>query len=377
MDSCAGSDSPVDGTDQDNARSDRRALMDFTTAIDHPAGRVEGAVSALTGQPLRYFVPDPLPELLQRCGGNRLTRECMPEDVPVALALARAAAHRSITGKADEAQARGFCELILGTRNYPSLEALIQLGTEISSRNQGIREEIVYAGGTVPSAAKIIFAPHGFLPQLMDSLSAGLDTVDPESDPGVVAAVTGFFCVSTHPFLDGNGRWSRQVAVAAGMRAGLVTPAMSAAIFQTVGKQKLADDVWPETRYAGLRKFLELSLQFEEVLMAQLRENGIAHVSGAVWAQLRKAVKGRLAFQEVVVALFACGGMRSERLRELCGLSQKAMRGVFARVIQESDGRVDVDVDGVNVSTRRLHEAIEQAVQIAKDAVFNWSECHA
>lgn len=376
MDSCAESSSSSPGNKgQAHLVADWPRRLNFPTEIDRPAGRMEGAVSALTGQPMRYFVPDPLPELLQRCGDRKLVRESLPEDVPVALALARAAAHRNVTGKADEAQARRFCELIIGSRSHLTLDALIQLGTEISLRNKGIREEIVYAGGTVPSAAKIIFAPHGCLPQLVDSLLIGLETIDQDSDPGLVAAVTGFFCVSAHPFLDGNGRWSRLIAVAAGMRAGFATPAMSAVIFQNAGKQKLADDVWPETRYAGLRQFLELSLRFEEVLMAQLREKGITHASEVAWTQLRKSVKGRPAFQEVVLALYAQQGVRVNRLRELCGLSEKAMKGTLERVAHESNGLIDMD--GANLSTRPLHEVINQTVQNTKDTVFNWSDSHA
>jgi len=355
-----------------STRQDWPCLPNFPAAMDRPAGRVEGTVSGINGQPLRYFVPDTLPELLQRCSGFKHERECGKNDVPMALTLARAAARRRIAGKVDEVQARRFCDLIIGARAYASADAMKRLGIEISSRNHGLREEIVYAGGTIPSAAKIIFAPHGYVPALFDSLSEGLDAITFDDDAGLTAAVTGFFCVSMHPFLDGNGRWSRLIAVEAGMRAGFIASAMSSAVFQNAAKQELADDVWPRTRHSGLREYLELSLRFEKSLLAQLAERGIARASDAIWSQLKQSVRGRLALQEAALGLFAGQRLAIGRLRELCGASERAMNGMIERLLHESGGLLELEA--THLTMRPLHESMEKAIQAATGIVFNRSK---
>lgn len=256
MDSRSESSAVVARDDQEDPQAEWPSGPAFPTAIDRPAGRFEGSVSGITGQPLRYFIPDPLPELLRRCGGFKHRRKAGQNDIPTALLLARAAARRGIAGRVDESQARRFCELIIGARNCSSVDTMKRLGAEIRSRNDGFREEIAYAGGNVASAAKIIFAPHGCIPELFYSLSEGFDGITVDDDPGLVAAITGFFCVRMHPFLDGNGRWSRLIAATAGMRAGSITPAMSSVVFQNCAKQDLVDAVWEEACNSGLREYL-------------------------------------------------------------------------------------------------------------------------
>lgn len=336
-------------------------------SIDCPAGRIEGALSAVTGKPLRYFVPDPLPELLDRCKIPPRRREEF-SDPHLAFVLARAASRRGLGGEVDAAHALRFCELIAGRKAYKNTAQLMELGRQLCTRNTGLREEIIFSGAPTASEAKNIFAPYSMLPALMDSLVQALDLDQGDMDPSAVSAITGFYGVCAHPFLDGNGRWARLVAASAGMSFGAAMPVMINIVFQNACKSELADEVWPSARAYGLRNYLDAAWRFEEELLHQVNRTGLLTTVTRLNAELRQSAHSLRDFHTIAFAIYSNQEIQLTRLRSLFGMSARAFSGFTARISAVHDRSVSPERNTFSIQS--LLSDFDQAVANARQATF-------
>lgn len=346
----------------------------FPQNIDRPAGRVEGIVSGITGDPIRYFIPDPLAQLIERSRAGIKPRAVLQNETAVAVCLTRPASTRGIGFVVDPEQALRFGRLLINRRPYRTREQLLALGKEISRKSHQYREEIIYAGAAVASAAKVVFAPYPLIPNLMEGLFDAASRDWPEVDPTVLTAVAGFYGVSVHPFIDGNGRWSRLVAASIGLTSGQVLPAMVNVTFQNACKAELADLVWPQARSYGLRRYIEVSWRFEEVFMEKLQSSGAVESAINLGDTLKRSATHLRNHQEAVIELHGRGEIPLQRLRALYGMSARAFDGLIER-LRNSAPHVEISSDALSV--RSLHALFDESIQYAKASVFEEGKAYA
>lgn len=339
-------------------------IASLSTEADRPVGRVEGVASALTGRPLRYFIPDSLPELLTRYGVPDRSRY-INHDPYVAFVLARSASRRGIGGKVDIAQALRFCDIVAGRKTYETLPQLMELGRQISPGNTGLRQEIIFAGATVASEAEHIFAPYPMLPQLMDSLVQENERKW-EIDAAALMALVGFYCVHMHPFLDGNGRWSRMVASSIATSVGQPITAMFGAVFLNACKAELAYQIWPSVRAYGARRYLLLALSFDEEIELVLHKQGVFDTAAALNAELRKASNNLRDFQTSAASIYTSGSLPLERLKAMLGMSNRTFTGMLEKISFIGGGSIDLSRGCMDVTG--LLAQVDCAVAIVKES---------
>lgn len=267
-----------------------------------PLGRFDVIPSAVTGAPLRYFTPDPLSLLLARCVGECSDEAPRPMDQAFVLLLARSAA-TDHSGSVNASYAKLVAQTALGHVRYIDSESILKLGSCISPRAREARQEIVFSGAVSASASKHVYPPYEALPTLLTSLADGLNCPPEGMDASVFAAVVGFFCVHVHPFLDGNGRWSRVLSTQAGALLKGSDSGVISAIFQSRFKHALAHSIWPSARLTGLKEYLQMAKSFEAALRSGV-EPEVVELSGLALSALKRHFISRRDYEEAAIAIF-------------------------------------------------------------------------
>lgn len=339
----------------------------FPSGVDVPPGRWDRIASSLTGKNLNYFTPDPLPDLLSRCRIPVNKWVLRPEETKNAgLMLVREAAKRPSTGQVDTKDALRLCEIYVGNFKWDTTEDMIGLARKIVPGLQGLREEMAYTGGPTGSTASHIYAPASTLPILLDSMTEGLCGQIDSTDPAIFTAIVGFFGAHAHPFLDGNGRWARAVALYGGVSHGNAMAAMINIAFQNVCLPELAEDIWPRCRSSGLRHYLERSLAFEQELTGLRGFKEAAQVYRHINCEFGKVFKSRATQKERTIQMYVNVEMPLAPMRECAGLSSRAFDGFVDRLIAGSCGLVGeeggmltianlLDQVGVSVAAAKRH----------------------
>jgi hypothetical protein len=333
-------------------------------ALDRLPGRYDCVPSAISGHLLRYYTPDPLTELLDRLPAATLAPDPALADPWLALALLPAAARRSSTRALDIAEAGRLLAMLSGPAPDTAPPALIAMGECIDTRHRGLREEMVFVGGTSGATAEHLFAPDARLPALIESLSAALRAAS-GGRPAAECALTGFFCVHAHPFLDGNGRWARVQVVGKGMRVAAPVSGVIAAIQLSDCADDLVARTWPTARARGLRDLVARAERFEQLVVT-----GVADVATTI-AALRDALLQRTSRPDawrVLSALLLDGQLSADRLQQMLGLSRKAASGRLDAL--RDAGAEHVHFDAGVLSARPLLDAIDRVVADARARTF-------
>ncbi|WP_408951859.1 Fic family protein [Lysobacter sp. Hz 25] len=323
----AGMQRPVDA-------GSKKQDVGATSSASVPMGRFDSVPSAITGVPLTYFTPAPLNELLRRFGTAPIARNYSfgSRDSNHCLILVRLASLSS--GQVvDIEQARRLAGLWLQPAAWTSVEQLIEFARSISPGIKGLREEISFVGGPTASRAKHIFAPASELPNLVEEIAGSLGSENISVDAAAIAALVGFCAVHAHPFVDGNGRWSRALAMYAGMRKE-GRAAMSATVFLSAENQLLCERIWPDARRAGADTYMAALYAFERTLFVHLDATPkLVGLLDEVNDVVRAAARGsRRLSERLMVQLYAEGGLALAELRARCGLSTRAATGCAERL---------------------------------------------
>ena len=297
-------------------------------------GRFDSVPSAITGVPLTYFTPAPVNELLRRFGTAPITRSYSfgSRNPNHCLILVRSASLSS--GQVvDIEQARRLAGLWLQPAAWTSVEQLLGFACSISPRVKGLREEISFVGGPTASLAKHIFAPASELSNLVEEIAGSLGSENASVDAAAMSALVGFCAVHAHPFVDGNGRWSRALAMRAGMRSE-VRAAISAIVFLSAENQLLCERIWPDARRAGADTYMAALYAFERTLFVHLDATPkLVGLLDEVNDVVRAAARGsRRLSERLMVQLYAEGGLALAELRAHCGLSTRAATGCAERL---------------------------------------------
>lgn len=328
--------------------------LDLPKGADHAPGVVHGAVSAVTGRAFNYFAPDPLPKLIERLPVSNGTHRQDEYTQGSSLLLLRSLCSRGGLVPVDMRQAALASSLILGRHQLRTTEDFLSLARHVSSKSATLREEIVFSGGPSASLASMVYAPSGLVPGLVQSIGEGISMAR-ACDPVLAASVAGFFCTHVHPFLDGNGRWSRLVAIAAGNGA---FPAVCATLFQALCLPFLADHVWPQARQFGLRHYLQLSASFHQRLVEELSRCSALPVARQLFEVAKASARTASALDDSCRAIFLSGAIEVNRVRRTHGLSKKSAEGFLSRLDIAGHGWIDFEQG--RVSTHRLLDSVDK-----------------
>ena len=337
--------------------------LGFGPGIDRPAGHFSGVPSAITGNTLRYFTPDPLPDLLRRAASPSW-KERHDRDRYAPLLLLRLASGRPAEAGPNLSQARRLISALFEGPRFHSVEALIQLGSSISPKASQIREEIIFVGGPSSSAARHIYAPHGALPELMQSLVEGLTSEEiSKCDPLINTSVVAAFCNFMHPFKDGNGRWSRVVAFSAQADPTSRWPAMTVLAFLNACRAELTNEIFPRVAVCGFRSYLERISCFEDALTSELERVGAFEAVTAICKMLHRVAKQPGQWRALATELFVSGQIGTEEIRRNCNVSQRVATGFSDRISKEFP-RFAIETKG-SLSIAALMQKIDAAIQVA------------
>ena len=294
---------------------------------DTPPGRLDFAHSAATVRTLAYFTPDPLSQLLDRYARKGLITTDEREERALILLFSVVSASHDATGL-DAAQAIRLADSAFGRLVCPDSRAAIALAKEICPRVQGLRGEVVFAGATNASAAVHVFAPHEAVARQFDGFVSAARCPPHEAHPSDVAAITAFCGIHLHPFLDGNGRWSRLIAAQGAATAGSGASGVIAAAFQSQCKTLLTKFVWPQARASGLSRYLAINSMFEQHVRPALRPGSEQDVIIHLLALIERYANNKRAADKAAVLLLTSekNPEAADALRSTLSLSDKRFR---------------------------------------------------
>lgn len=329
---------------------------------DIPPGRTDRIVSGITGRPLAYFTPDPLPELLDRLLPSSPLALPAPEGIDTAFLLARPAAQRN-PGDINISLATSFCEILSGSRHLATTDDILKIGAILSPRAARLRQEIVFSGGPTASFSEHIFTPPTQLPGQIEALTETMRLLreNPTSlDPTLLAACVGFYSVHTHPFLDANGRWSRLQSAYAAKLVGNPLAGMISATMQSTARDRLANEIWPTTRRSGFRELFIFAIRYHTNLAARI--SPALSIATRINNELTKSISNKRALAGAMTELYVTGRIESSRLRAITGLSLKATSGITGRIANSIGQSSQTASNAIEI-----HELHEHIVKVSNE----------
>lgn len=313
--------------------------------LDKPAASEIAVPSSITGNILRFHTPIRLSELLARAACQE------PASSPtfgrwLQLALLVLASRRGASRESDLAQLSRLRDIQESRRSLSSTADLLALAFEIDARNKGLREATAYAGGPTSSQAHLIYTPHSAIGPLFEDLAKCSAMPDPGVDGGAATSITMFFCTHLHPFIDGNGRWSRIVALSMGAKSSFPA-ALGALIYQQSILHGSANDVWEDVRRFGLRTYLDRSSRYVKHLCQDLlgaEMEAVAEALGqAIVARSRNPSHAKSVFARLLL-----GPVSVASLKKDLGLSERSALGLLNDLTSRNGSLVRVDAHSVS-----------------------------
>lgn len=295
--------------------------------------------SSLTGAPLRYFCPHPLRELV----GTWLTLKSGDTehdpvlDPSIGVLLARYLMRHGALRYSPERPFCGFDDFFR-PRKLADEGSLVQLWSEETGRPGGYRNAISYSGGFSPSTAAHIYPPHQEIGRLVADMCAFL-VEDWRKFSGMdVIALVFYYSVSIHPFPDGNGRWARQVAIAAAAKTGNVWQACVLLSLYANHKERMIA-AWRDADDRGLEAYLQACRAFQSMLAEYLADSPIAKLANSMYRSL-VGLSGQRDADRLYCAIISTGMIDEDAVSKILRCSGKKARGVLAAVRGDVGGQL-------------------------------------
>lgn len=241
------------------------------------------------------------------------------------------------------------------------MDELLELGRSISSRASAPRAEIVFTGAKTAALAEHVYAPHDTVPMLLETLVEDLKTIPDGIDSAVLTAVIGFYCARTHPFLDGNGRWSRTVAASNAHSEEDSLPSIINIAFQRVCEREISTRIWPRSQRSGLRSYIEAAIEFEGLVVDEMDKAGFCEL----FQEFCIEIYGRGSFKssrKVIAELVCSGSIEIERMRDACGISNRIVKGLRDR-FENASGFIRFEGGKISIEAmlRRVSEILDES----------------
>lgn len=315
-----------------------------------PIGTRLTVPSSLTGVPLTYFCPHPLRTLV----ADTVVRNGTDSNVPfigagLGMLLVRYLLRRGLLPVAAGSPHARF-ESFLRPQVLRSEADFMSLASAMLGRPQRFREAISFSGGASPSNASHIYPPHQEVARLFAELPAffqedwqGYEAID-------VTATVFYYALSVHPFANGNGRWARQVAIAAAAKAGDVWSAAGLLTLFSNRETQLID-TWREAQDQGLSNYLNMCRTARRRLVAHAEASGAVSSLVSMYARL-EARCGQRDADKAFCAVLVDGIIDADQLAVLLGWSKKKAYGVLGTMLEK------MDTTGLSGSDRVALQAI-------------------
>jgi Fic/DOC family len=310
--------------------TDRVSSLQF-----RPIGTRLTVPSSLTGAPLTYFCPHPLRTLVaDTLVTNGADTTVPPVDVGLGMLLVRYLLRRGLLPTAAGSPHARF-ESFLRPQVLRSEADFMSLASAMLGRPQRFREAISFSGGASPSSASHIYPPHQEIARLFAELPAFFDEDWRGYAATDVTAMLFYYALSTHPFANGNGRWARQVAIAAAAKAGDV---WSAAVLLTLfsNRESRLIDTWRQAQDQGLSRYLCMCRTARRRLVVYAEGPGAVSLLVSAYVRL-EARCGQRDAEKVFGAVLVDGIVDAERVAALLACSKKKAHGVLDALFENSN----------------------------------------
>jgi hypothetical protein len=203
----------------------------------------------------------------------------------------------------------------------------IALASALFGRPQRFREAISFSGGPSPSSASHIYPPHQEVARLFEELPLFFSDDWQRYAAIDVVALVFYYALSIHPFANGNGRWARQLAIAAAAKANHVwMAAVLLTLFANSESQFIG--IWRRAQDQGLSGYLKLCRAAYQGLVKHAEDapevSSLTELYAGLDARCGQQDAGKL-FGELLVD----GMLDAERIAILIRCSKKKALGVL------------------------------------------------
>ncbi|MBX3712821.1 MAG: Fic family protein [Lysobacter sp.] len=292
-----------------------------------PIGTRLTVQSTLTGAPLTYFCPHPLRVLVADTLATNEHEAGLPEiDLGLGMLLVRYLLRQGLLPKTIGSPYSGF-EPFLRPKVPRTHADFIALASALFGRPQRFREAISFSGGPSPSSASHIYPPHQEVARLFEELPLFFCEDWQRYAAIDVVVLVFYYALSIHPFANGNGRWARQLAIAAAAKANHVwLAAVLLTLFANSESQFI--DAWRRAQDQGLSGYLKLC---RAACRGLVKHAGDAPEVSSL-TELYAGLSARCGQQDagkLFGALLVDGMLDAERIAMLIRCSKKKALGVL------------------------------------------------
>lgn len=333
------------------------ASPSFAAVAGRPAARVDRVASSVTGRVLNFVTPVPLPELLCGLGADAEGPATGAPDVASMALLLPIVGFRSSQRVIDSAQAQRAGDMAFAHARYTDHAQLVELARLIDPRSRGLREDMMFSGAYSASAANHVYAPPEEVPQHFGMLAAALSAPPSGIAAYPFALVAGYYASALHPFVGGNGRWSRLVALQAATAAGRPADGLMAAAFMATLNATLAGTIWPRAVDAGLQEYVGLGLRFRSALQAECLEPQALQGISSLLAILGRYSPSRRELERCLVRTMASDAIDLADIKTRFALSAKRAAGL-AEALQQAGPGIAPDLASLGYSSAAMKLAI-------------------
>ena len=157
----------------------------------------------------------------------------------------------------------------------------------------------------------------------------------------MLAACAAFHALHVHPFVDGNGRWTRLLAARIGAARGELVSGVAHACLLQLGKPVLVEHHWPHARSHGLGGYLARCRAFEGRVLERLRSGALRESMAALHAGVAATVVSPSLRVGLLADLLAHGRIRRNDLKRVAAMSSRALDGALLRMAEFSGCEID------------------------------------
>lgn len=283
-----------------------------------------------TGEPIAVCTPYPLDESKGALDQFGPTEDTLHASDCLRLVLAWLASS-SPTRDSDLAHASRLFTLSGPGAIGSDASSVLKVSADILGRPARLRSAHAFTGGRSIERAKYVYAAPSKVPDLMESFFAcGQDIYRAGNDIVAGASLVGLFLLLTHPFSNGNGRFSSACMVGLCARKEDAVRALIAASMRSSLPRYEGPGIWRRTIEHGATDYLRRSVAYERHMSAELIACGLndlcRELDSCFTASVNANAKKRL------LALLISDELTESQVRDAIGASAKVAKGLIDRV---------------------------------------------
>jgi len=284
-----------------------------------------------TGEPITVCTPYPLAESKEALDQFSPTGDTLHASDCLRLVLAWLASS-SPTRDPDLAHASRLFTLSGPGALGSDPPGLLKVSADILGCSARLRSAHAFTGDRSIERAKYIYAAPSKVPELMESFFAcGQDIYRAGNDIVAGASLVGLYLLLTHPFPNGNGRFSSACMVGLCARKEDAVRALVAASMRSSLPRHEGPGIWRRTIEHGATDYLRRSVAYERHMSAELIACGLNDLCRELDSYFTASVRNANAKRRLLT-LFICDELTESQVRDAVGASAKVAKGLIDRV---------------------------------------------